>query len=176
MTQSLREQKLVLAKYIENCLALAHRMYKGSVPRIVFRFDQQGVAAGRCTYQRHNGVAVVSFNMHFYTQEENGHECGILGDTIPHEIAHAICFHRRTDLGHGWRWRETARMLGGTGSTRHDGEVVYAKGNTYEYTVTCGTVVRVSTTLHRRIQAGSPRTITKTKGKVDKYCKFELIA
>ena len=104
----------------------------------------------------------------------NGSFDHILKETFPHELAHIICFCLGTDRGHGKSWKRFAMFLGCSGNRCHAEPVAYVRGITYIYIATCGKEVRVSQTLHKRIQLG--RTyIVASGGRITQGCSYTTL-
>lgn len=76
-----------------------------------FAFDNAKRRAGACDYTRQR-ITVSRYLAARYDDETNR-------QTLLHEVAHALAGPR---AGHGAAWKRTARMLGYTGGTTHDGE------------------------------------------------------
>ena len=131
------------------------------------RFDLTGRCAGMA--HRRGGHYFMRFNRDMLTREAFDH---ILQDTVPHEVAHIVCFmDPRLGRNHDYGWASVCRRLGGTGARTHNEEVVYGKGLTYEYTTTTGHQVRISQQIHSRIQQrGATYTYKGSKGKIHKDC------
>lgn len=153
---------------IAELIAKAEDLYKIKLPSIDVRFDLRGRSAGQAI--RRNGLYSMRFNRGMMLNESWDH---MINDTVPHELAHVICFVTGWDFGHGARWRAVCRGLGGTGNRCHSEEVQYANGNTYYYTTSTGFVAPVSQTIHRRIQGGQVRMFRdRSKGVINKTCAW----
>lgn len=140
------------------------------VPNIQIRFDLRGRAAGIAG--RRGWDYFMRFNRDMMLNDSWDH---LINDTVPHELAHIICFANGSDRGHGWAWRGTCRELGGSGETYHKEAVTYAKGRTYVYTTTTGRVVHISETKHRRIQNGVSYSGRNGFGRLDRACSYSLL-
>lgn len=97
------------------------------------------------------------------------HHQDMLDETIPHEVAHLVCY-ARPELGrnHDSGWRQICIALGGNGDDRHGYAVEYAHGG-FRYRASCGKEVVVSRVIHQRIQAGSTRRLRSTGGTINRY-------
>ncbi len=138
---------------------------------VAVRFDLKGRAAGMaCRRGRHY---FMRFNADMLEREAFDH---IINDTVPHEIAHLVCF-MDPSLGrnHDYGWATVCRKLGGSGARCHKEEVVYGKGSTYEYTTDKGHTYRVSETIHKKIQLGREYTLRGGKGKITKTCAHSIV-
>lgn len=140
------------------------------VPHIDIRFDLRGRAAGQAGARGWNYW--MRFNKDMMLNQGWDH---LITDTVPHELAHIICFANGTDRGHGYNWKRTCQSLGGSGERCHSEAVTYAKGRTFVYTTSTGHTVNLSETKHRRIQQGAGYTFKdRSKGRLDKTCSYSL--
>ena len=160
----------VRAKVAELILR-ANRLYNIQMPSVDVRFDLRGKSAGEAGY-RVFGQFYVRFNVDMIANDSWEK---ILNDTVPHELAHVVCFFRNTDNGHGAAWRQVCRALGGTGERCHKEAVTYAKGRTYYYRTTVGKIVALSQVRHRRVQQGQVY-VYRDGGRVTSGCAFSLEA
>lgn len=151
-------------------MRVAELKYGLDLSKVTIRFDLKGRAAGQAG--RVGNQYYMRFNHDMLGREAFDH---VLNNTVPHEIAHIVCF-MNPSLGsnHNHGWARVCMSLGGTGAKFHKEEVVYGKGSTYEYTTTQGFQVRCSQQLHSRIQSGTTYTY-RGKGKVDKACAFTVV-
>lgn len=147
----------------------AEKIFNITMPEVAVKFDLKGAPAGRA--RRHLGRYEVSFNAHLMSSDGWDH---VFNNTVPHEVAHIVCFVTGWDSGHGRNWRTVCRALGGNAERCHREQVVYARGRTFVYTTTTGHKVSVSETIHKRIQAGQVRE-GRGIGMVHKYCAYEMI-
>lgn len=114
-------------------------------------YDVRGRVAGRAGIKR--GVYFMQFNPEAVVKYNED----MTKDTIPHEIAHLVCFNQRhLGSGHDSGWKYVCRMLGGDDSRTHD--MVLTPGKvTEKFTYTLqpsGRVVQTGPKHHRSIQAG----------------------
>lgn len=139
--------------------------------KVSIHFNLKGRAAGMAGLL--SGRYFVRFNADMITREAINH---ILNDTVPHEIAHIVCYMDQS-LGnkHDYGWAQVCRKLGGSGDRYHHEEVVYAKGNTYEYTSSTGVKQRLSQQRHNRVQQGGWCEWRNGGGRVDKNCEFTIV-
>ena len=99
----------------------------------------------------------------------------IVNDTIPHEIAHLVCFaNPKLGSKHDNGWKTVCRSLGGSGTRCHHNEVIYAKGTTYRYILANGETVTLSDRRHKKVQSGLTYR-TKKGGRIDQYCDHKVI-
>lgn len=128
-------------------------------------FNIKGRCAGRAYPLRYSACKTkyrLSFNMEAilkYNQE-------MTKDTIPHEVAHLVCFAQPTrGSNHNAGWKRVCRALGGDDSRTHD--MVLTKHREKQrvrfiYEV-MGHEVVVGPVHHKRIQAGQEYTIRHPK-------------
>jgi len=162
-----REQ--VVAKNKE-CFQKAQQIFGVDLSRVQVLFDLKGRCAGQA---RRRGVNYsVRYNLDMMMRDLDD----MVNDTVPHEIAHIVCFMKPT-LGrdHDYGWQHVCHQLGGTGKRTHDLEVVYGKGLTYEYTTSNGSKVRLSELKHKRIQKGATLLFRQGKGTVTRACAYCIV-
>ena len=132
-------------------------------PAPAVTFYNAGTSAGKA-----KGVYQVSFNLSVFEQDLQR----FLDTTVPHEIAHTVCFALGIDRGHGRNWKAVCLALGGDGKRCFDGAqltIVNARSvKVYRHIATCGLVLDVSSTIHKRVMAGQVRTVRKTGGSITK--------
>lgn len=151
-------------------IELANKLFNTKLPPIQIRFDLKGKVAGWAGIK--NNQYYLRFNVDMIN---NGSFEKILNETVPHEVAHLVNFYiPHTGNAHNHGWYQTCKALGGTGKRIHSEPVVYAKGLTYEYINTNGKPIRVSQTIHNRIQNGQHR-ISKDGGRLHKDCKYTVL-
>ncbi len=159
---------------IDKCktvFAKAKELYGLDMSQVGIHFDLKGRAAGMAC--RRGNQYFMRFNRDMLTREAFDH---IINDTVPHEIAHCVCFMNRT-LGsnHDAGWARVCRALGGSGDRTHSEEVVYGKGHTYEYTTDRGHKVRMGDKHHATVQRGIPLRYKNNKGTVTKECAYSIV-
>ena len=153
------------------CFDKAKELYGLDLSRVHVRFDLKGRSAGQAC--RRGGQYIIRYNHDMLTREAFDH---LLNATVPHEVAHIVCFMDRS-LGadHNSGWERVCKALGGTGATRHKEEVVYGKGHTYEYTTDRGNKVRVGDKYHKDIQQGRPLRYRNGIGTVTRECAYSIV-
>lgn len=140
--------------------------------KVGIRFDLKGRCAGMAHYDR-AGNHYMRFNADMLKREAFEH---LLNDTVPHEIAHIVCFmDRKLGRNHDSGWCNVCLKLGGTGQRCHTEEVVYGKGYTYEYISSNGSTIRVGDKYHCDIQSGSTLPFRKGKGSLHKGCAYSVV-
>jgi predicted SprT family Zn-dependent metalloprotease len=164
----LEQRKQQVRARIEELTARANQLWgAGSVPAMAVRFDLRGRNAGQAG--RDYGGYFMRFNIDMMQNEGWDH---IFNETVPHELAHVICFWKNWDRGHGAKWKSACRVLGGSGQRCHSETVTYAKGKTFYYTSSTGQVVAISSIRHGKIQRGASYTL-RTGGRVDRTCAYK---
>lgn len=151
-------------------IAQANQLYNITLPDIAINFNLTGRVAGWAIH--HGSRYEMRFNRVMMMNEAWDH---IYSETVPHELAHIICFFTRWDRGHGARWRSVCRRLGGNGETYHHEAVVYAKGETYVYTSSTGQEIRLSERRHRRVQAGATFVYRGGLGRLDRHSPWHRL-
>ena len=141
-----------------------------TLPDIQVRFDLRGRAAGMAGSR--GGRYFMRFNTDMMQNEGWLH---LIQDTVPHELAHVICFFQGTDRGHGSTWARMCRALGGSGQRCHSEAVTYAKGETYVYTTSTGRTINLSSIKHKKIQQGASYTGRNGLGRIDRSCSYSLL-
>lgn len=163
LNQVLQKTKQVLAQ--------AGEMFGLDLSHVGIRFDLKGRAAGQAC--RRGSQYYIRYNRDMLTRDAFDH---IYNDTIPHEIAHIVCFmNPRLGRMHDTGWARVCRQLGGSGARYHEEEVVYGKGVTYEYVTDRGHTVRIGDRYHAMLQAGRTLTYKKGKGKITKESQYSIV-
>jgi predicted SprT family Zn-dependent metalloprotease len=168
------QQAQILAKCKE-VFAKATELYKVDLSKTAIRFDLKGRCAGTAQMRgsRLAPQLIMRFNADMLTREAFDH---ILNDTVPHESAHLVCFlNPMLGRNHDYGWSRVCKALGGSGARCHKEEVVYGKGNTYEYTTTVGKQVRLSDHHHKRVQRGETLRYRNGMGSVTKMCTYSIV-
>lgn len=160
----------ILAK-CKDLLKVAQERHGVNLGNVQIRFDLKGRCAGQA--YRRGGQYGVRFNRDMLTREAFDH---VFNDTVPHEIAHLVCFaNPMLGKNHDAGWERICRALGGSGARTHEEEVVHGKGNTYEYVTTRGHKVRLGDRHHNAVQRGVVLRYRNNKGEVTNMCSYELV-
>lgn len=120
------------------------------IDKVRITYDIKGRVAGRAGIK--HGVYFMQFNPEAVVKYNDD----MFFDTIPHEVAHLVCFNQKhLGSGHDAGWKRVCRDLGGDDSRTHDytltpGKVV----EKYNYTLASGRVVQAGPKHHRLIQSG----------------------
>jgi SprT protein len=169
----LNERMAQIQERIKKVIADAQTRYGVDFSDVQVRFDLRGRCAG---IAGHKGglfgkrAYFLRFNRDMINTNAFKH---LVEDTVPHEVAHIICF-MRPELGrnHDAGWKRVCRKLGGSGERCHTEQVVYANGKTFQYKTTAGKLITVSERIHRKIQMGSSYTVKRGGGKLLKTCEW----
>jgi predicted SprT family Zn-dependent metalloprotease len=172
----LETRKTQVLEKIAALTVQAERLYNISLPRIDVRFDLTGRVAGYAGWRMTNGT--INYFMRFNTDMMLSSWDHIINETAPHETAHIVCqSHSYLGSKHDQGWRRVCIALGGSGQRCHNELVIYAKGNTYQYTTTTGATVNVSGKIHNNVCAGRTYTYKdRHQGSIDASCQYQLIA
>lgn len=171
----IEQRKAAVRKRVEEVIKLGEHKLGVKLPHIEVRFDLRGRCAGMACarYEAGEWHYSVRFNTDMMLTSAWDH---IFNNTIPHELGHSFCqvypkFGRNHDTG----WKRVCMALGGNAERCHNEAVTYAKGKTYSYTATCGTVVQMSQQRHARIQRGVSYTLRNTGGQINRSCQFNVV-
>lgn len=123
------------------------------VDKVVIRNDIRGQIGGWAKLDK-RGVYILRFNREAILNYNED----MTNDTIPHEVAHIVCYNQRhLGYAHDSGWKRVCRMLGGDDSRTHDMTLTAAKvTEKFNYTLASGRVVQAGPKHHRMIQAGQP--------------------
>ena len=121
------------------------------VPEI--RFDLSGKAAGyfRC-YS--NGHCLINFNQALLQQNEQE----FLSRTVPHEVAHLVCYqlYGKRIKPHGEKWKAVMKLFGADSSRCHDYDLSQIKTRQYrrfQYQCSCR-IHHLTSIRHNRVMSG----------------------
>lgn len=136
------------------CLFKAQRLYGLSDAwreSIELDFRNMGRTAGTASIR--GGVRKLSFNEQQLCQE---YIQNLLKVTIPHEVAHMVCFEK-PELGrnHNHGWKRVCIALGGTGDRCHDMPLAKVRRTRKAIYEIAGTELPVGLIQHKRIQSGT---------------------
>lgn len=164
----LQQRKQEILDKVETLVEKANRFYKINLPHIDIKFDLRGRNAGIAGYDRRGYY--MRFNVDMITNESWNH---IINDTVPHELAHIVCFvEPRLGRDHNPGWKSVCRTLGGTGNRTHSEMVTYANGKTFYYTTSTGHVISISSQRHRKVQKGLVYFFRGNKGKISRESPY----
>ena len=176
----MRQQQEIVRAKCKEVFAKAKELYPHlNFDNVGIRFDLKGRAAGmacgRGYFFDFDRTYYIRFNIDMLMREAAKH---IIDETVPHEVAHLVNFmDPSTGRKHDFGWQRVCIALGGTGEQFHKEEVVYAHGNTYEYTSTTGHKHRLSEQRHRKIQGDKTNWLRYKHGggQVDHTCAFTIV-
>lgn len=150
----------IIAKHNE-VVAYARQRFPSyaHAPAPAVYFYDTGKAAGLA-----HGNNRVGYNLTVFAHDPQR----FINDTVPHEIAHIVCFYLGVDKGHGKNWKAVCGYLGGSANRCYSSEGIEHKmmhnRKQYQYRATCGTVIMVSDVMHNKIQRGQERRLIKSNG------------
>lgn len=111
------------------------------------------------------------YRLRFNLEAIEKHNEEMTKDTIPHEVAHLVCYARpELGNGHDAGWKRVCRRLGGDDSRTHDmllTPVRVKEIHRFEYNV-CGHPILCGPRQHRAIQDGTKQYFAQhpTKGRI----------
>lgn len=159
--------RAALTARVQEVLDNASRIFGFTMPRVHVEFFFKGRNHGSAA--RRNGSFYIKLNLLSAQADMNE----ALNDTIPHEVAHIVCFARPT-LGrnHDRGWKRVCMMLGGRPERMCSNPVAEAAivpariVSKYQYRATCGTVLTITAHMHGKIMRGKNYRVNKTGGRV----------
>lgn len=161
----------------------AEALYGVDLRQVQILFNLRGRVAGMACCKRHrflNGGKAFDLRLRFNVDMIAGDSYEhIVTNCVPHEIAHLVCYvNPQLGSNHDRGWQRVCLALGGNGERCHSEDVVYAKGNTYEYTTSTGAKVRIGDKHHAKIQAGRVLTAHRRVGggTVTRESQYAIIA
>lgn len=153
-------------KIVQRCqelFKLAKDLYDIDLSNTSVQFNLRGRAAGWASMDRW-GKTTIRINYDMVHREAFD---SILNDTVPHEVAHLVCFKNPSlGSGHDYGWEKVCKSLGGTGKRLHDQKVVFGKGYTYEYITSTGDRVRIGQRYHQQVMQGTALCFRNNKGTI----------
>lgn len=159
-------QQLMLDKCKELIIFIEQTMHL-VMPIITVLFNLTGATAGQAMHTR-TGYGM-RFNKDMIEGDSFDH---IYNETLPHELAHIVCFaHPAIGHGHSRGWKRMCIKLGGNGKRTHSEEILYACGITYLYYTSTNREVRVSSIVHKKIQNGKTYRC-KDGSALNSSCKY----
>lgn len=143
---------------IKECLLKAKEMF-GFDEYVDVEFRNTGRTAGLAEYRY--GTYKLVFNSQLLADDKVGE---LIADTVPHEIAHLVCYYRPT-LGrnHDRGWQRVCLMLGGNGSRTHSMEVKKARRTRKALYNINSQTIEVGVAMHKKIQAGASYHLKSSK-------------
>ena len=159
------QEKRIESK-LKEVLALAKQLYLFTPINLTIKYKTKGRAAGQASYNYRTNKMGLMFNLEALEKDAEH----LLNETIPHEVAHLVCYSDPC-LGrnHDYGWKTVCRRLGGSGERCHSIDLTPAKvTQKFTYVASCGSKVEVSKIIHNRIQRGVAGyyALERTKGKL----------
>lgn len=161
----MEDLKQAIIDKTKEVIALARQKFQGyayaPMPSIVF--TELGKQAGRAY-----GSYRLEYNLTVFASDPER----FINETIPHEIAHTVCFHTGMDKGHGRNWKAVCRMLGGNAQRCYTAQNIEFKHKRkvteYLHIGKCGTEVWVSKQRHNAMMKdGREYRVTATKSPIN---------
>lgn len=153
---------------VHACLKLASDIYKVdlSPANVEVHNDIKGRTAGWARPKRYG-----KYRLRFNLEAIEKHNDQMTKDTIPHEVAHLVCYARpELGDGHDAGWKAVCRRLGGDDSRTHDMLLTPTKVKDivrFEYNV-AGHKILCGPRQHKHIQDGTKAYWARhpTKGRI----------
>ena len=161
----MQERYEAIRNRTQEVLALAQRLYGVDIePTVSFNLTGRVAGWAGCKHCAGRRVYTLRYNQQMIA---GNHFEDIRDETVPHEIAHVVCY-ARPELGrrHDAGWRRVCLALGGNGKTRHDYDVVLAGG--WDYITDVGNKVTIGARHHARVQAGEVLRFRKGRGSISR--------
>lgn len=155
------------------CIATAEKQYRVAFGEVAIYFDITGNRiAGQACYDD------TKFWLRFHPDAVENHFEKMVAETIPHEVAHLVCFaNPKLGKSHDAGWASVYHTLSGgqEASRTHDLEFGKArrKLKTFDYMASCGTIVTLTSIRHNKLQRGTVEYYSLAGG--GKITKDDLI-
>jgi predicted SprT family Zn-dependent metalloprotease len=131
-------------------IKVANNTFNIELPEVEIKFDLKGRSAGQAI--RYGDKYTIRYNKDLI---HNKSLLNMINDTVPHELAHIVLMFTKWGKGHDNVWKRVCVKLGGNGERCHNEEVQSCrKTKKFEYKTQFGPSIIVSSTIHKRIQAG----------------------
>lgn len=140
--------------HVNECLERAKELF-GFMDHVYINFRNTGTTAGWASARR-LGYGEHEYSLTFNTQLlSDEHKDALITDTIPHEIAHLVCYaFPHLGKNHDKGWKRVCRMLGGNGERCHSLQLNRARRTRKAVYDIAGREVKIGMTVHKRIQEG----------------------
>lgn len=152
---------------VHNCLKKAFRIYDirhVTIEDITIDTSLRGKCAGQATIRRGE------YGLRFNTEAINKYYDHMVNDTIPHEVAHLICFiNPRLGKNHDKGWKRVCRSLGGDDARTHTMNLSPAKKTTTHKYLVQGEVVELGPKRHAKLQKGITTYRHQTLGPIEAH-------
>lgn len=162
-------QKAEFMQHVRDCLAKARLSFSSfdiQDHQIPVVFVAMGRAAGMAKFRV--SALGVSYNLEFNIDAINKDWDEMVGNTIPHEVAHIVDHAINGKFnGHNKIWQRICMILGGDAARTHSIPLEKARRTRKVlYKATCGTELWLSMTMHNKVQEGQIRVIGRTGGRI----------
>jgi predicted SprT family Zn-dependent metalloprotease len=156
-------------------VAKAESLYGVKLNPLSTSFNLRGRVAGWASCKACRTGQGKTFGLRFNRNLILGdkHYQDILDETVPHEVAHLVCY-ADPSLGknHDRGWKRVCIAIGGNGKTRHEYDTKI-QGSGWDYMTDLGHRVTVNAKTHRRIQeSGRVFRYRNGKGAISKLSPF----
>ena len=167
-----RNETIVIAEFRRIC-EIVKIKYGVDLSHTAISFNLKGRAAGIAQYNRRTRATAIRFNKDMVARDAFDH---VLKNTIPHEIAHVVCYLRpELGSGHNAGWQRVCLSLGGSAERCHQEEVVFGRGYTYEYITSIGNTVRIGDKHHRSIRMGRSLNLRAGNGFIGPNSEYSIV-
>lgn len=138
------------------------RIHYGFDVPVTINFRNTGKTAGLAT--RRGFEYGITLNTQMLSDE---HIDNLINDTIPHEIAHLVCyFDRSLGKNHDRGWKRVCMRLGGNGNRCHSYNVQKARRSRKAIYVIAGKEIEIGVAVHTKIQRGAEYTLRSSKATI----------
>ena len=158
----------MINKRIAEVVSLAEALFSVDLSNLETRVDLRGTSMGTAMYDPEEGSTLMRLSI----EGCDKYTADILADTIPHEIAHLVCFIKQLDSGHGTNWKAVARALGSLGETTHNQKLKSAT-RMFHYSNKAGGRVDFTIIRHNKLQKGK---VGSYEGKEGIFTKHDFVA
>lgn len=141
--------KIKFSKIVRDCLAKAVEEFGlYNLEDVDISYDLKGQCAGQAG--KRNGTYFLRFNLDAIKLDFED----MAYDTVPHEVAHLVCFEDpRLGKNHNRGWKNVCLALGGSGKRTHDLQLERArKVKRFVYKLSDGTEVQLTKGKHKKVQ------------------------
>lgn len=141
------------------CLRLAGYEFDlplGFVSDTKIRYDIKGKVSGEASWKRVGSEK--HYTLRFNKEAILNHTEDMIKETIPHEVAHLVCY-ARPELGknHNRGWKHVCKILGGNGERCHSYSLTPGRKTKKHIYMNDGGVFHMGTVQHNRLHRGTHR-------------------
>jgi SprT protein len=148
---------------IAQVVTLAETLFSVDLSNMETRINMRGTSMGQASLAD-DGIPVMRLSI----EGCNKNLEDILSDTIPHEVAHLVCFIKNIDNGHGANWKAVARALGSLGETTHK-HTLKSATKMFHYANASGGTVDFTIIRHNKLQKGKVESYSGEAGVFTKH-------